>query len=225
MNYASLNRADPNTIADVLRQIAFGRVMVGQIPQCIRRKDGSVNSPYNLATLGTIVLPNEAKAASIVRATAIAGTAAAGELAAQAFGATPATTQIAVAPNGDLVFLLTDAYTAVDVTYIPERGFSVETFFPVVSNVLTLPNSVVGGGKGVALLTEAEAVSGTSTGKKIILVPGSGAPSAGQCRLNLAKTTVTFATADAVTRARVKLLCVETTNDLQGVLIGTDNVL
>jgi len=47
------------------------------------------------------------------------------------------------------------------------------------------------------------AVAAGATGRKVVLVPGSGAPAAGQARLNLAKTTVTFAGADAVTSATV----------------------
>ncbi len=65
-------------------------------------------------------------------------------------------------------------------------------------------------------------MSGTSVGKKIILAPGAGAPAAGQARLNIAKTTVTFAVADAVTRARVKIL-LATQFDLQTLLDETDD--
>lgn len=225
MKYTQLSKANANTLADYFQALALGRLLIGQIPQVRRRVDLSANSPYNLATLGSLVLPDEAKASSIIRATAIAGTAAAGELTIVGFGATPATTQIAVAPNGDIVGLLADAYTSVDITYIPERGFSVQSFFPVVTNVLTLPTGWTGTGHGVALVTEVEAITATATGKKIILVPGAGAPVAGQCRLNLAKGTITFAGADAVTRARVKGLRIEESADLNTVLQGTNDTL
>lgn len=214
----SFDRANPNDIADQLRSISFGSVLQGQLTQAVRKKDLSVAQSYNLATLGILTLPDNGKASIIHRAYARAGTATLGELSPQAFGTTPTTGQIAVTPTGDIACLLTDAFTSVDIIFTPERGdtnavdkngevtSSNGNFFPVVSNVLTLPSAITS--RGVILLTEAEAVSGTSTGKKIVLVPGAGAPSAGQCRLNLAKSTITFATADAVTRARVKLLLV-----------------
>ena len=225
----SLDRADPNTLADAARTMSLGS-MLRAMPVALRAQNPNTaaSNGSQLATLQTISLPQDAKAHSIFRATARAGTAAAGELTVAAFGATPTTTQVAVAPNGDIVFLATDAYTNVDIVYLPERGdvfgsgqtlpgtsaaavasqtmqapFAQVTL-PVSSNVLTLPSSITG--FQVVLLMACVANTGTSTGTKIILVPGAGAPAAGQCRLNLAKTTVTFAAADAVTNATVDLL-------------------
>lgn len=226
----SFNRANANDLPDMFRKIQLGSLLQGQLPQVRRKADLSAAQSYNLATLGILTLPDVGKAASIVAAYARAGGVALGPLTVVAPGTTPATTQIAVTPNGDIACLLSDAYTSVDIIYTPERGDSnavdangdtlqsgAGNFFPVVSNVMTLPSALTS--RGVVLLMEAEAIAGTTTGKKIVLAPGAGAPSAGQCRLNLAKSTITFATADAVTRARVKLLlCAKAENDLATVL-------
>lgn len=201
---SALDRTNPNTLSNGLQAIALGSLLQGQMPQCRRQVNavGAGNAGYNLATLLAIPLPASGKAAAISRATVRAG-GVTGELTPVAYGTTPATGQIAVGPNGDIVTLAADAITDLDVTYLAERADVIETVFPVVANVISLPAAIVA--QGVVLLAEVEALAGTSVGKKIVLIPGAGAPSAGQARLNLAKSTITFATADAVTRARVTL--------------------
>jgi len=219
----AFDRSNPNTLADLLRSIALGSFLQGQVAQ-VRRAlspDALGTNPQNLATLDAVSLPNSGKANTILRATVRAG-GVTGELTPVAYGATPATTQCAVGPNGDLVFLAADAITDVDVNYIPERGDVVDTVFPVVTNVLTLPASITD--RHVVLLAEVEALVGTTTGQKIILVPGAGAPAAGQARLDVAKATVTFAGADAVTRARVKLVVVAA-EDLAAVLEADETII
>lgn len=216
LQFSSLDRANPNDLADLLRSIAIGSVLLGQVNQAYRLQNFSVAEASSLATLGIVKLPDNAKAAVIHSAYARAGGTTLGPLTIVGAGVTPTTTQIAITPSGDLACLLSDAYTSVDVIFTPERGDSNAidkngepnanngNVFPVVSNVLTLPSALTA--RGVVLLTEASGLTATATGRKIVLAPGAGAPSAGQCRLNLAKTTITFASADAVTRARVKLL-------------------
>lgn len=199
---SELNKVSPQFLADALRIVKFGDVVRG-LPTTLRKKD-PVASSYQLATLHALALPDSAKAAFIFRAYARATSAAGplGELAVVGPGVTPATGEIAVAPNGDIVTLAADAYTSVDVHYLPTKYDLGEVTLPVVANVLTLP--VAATTPGVVRIFEAEALVGTSVGKKIILMPGAGAPAAGQARANLALTTVTFAVADAVTSARVK---------------------
>ena len=201
----AIDKGDPNTLASYLQLLEFGSLLQAQLPQQRRQVDMVAEGVdvYNLATLDALVLPANAKAAAIIRATSRAG--AAGELTPQAFGTTPAATQIAVSPCGDIVTLAADAVTDLDVVYIPERMDVIEAVFPVAVNVLTLPASIQTRGVVLAVEVEALTAGAGATGPKIILVPGAGAPAAGQCRLNLAKTTITFAAADAVTRARVKL--------------------
>jgi hypothetical protein len=204
-NYESFAKANPNTLADHLRKMGIARVMSAQVPQAVQKVDPAAD-PYQLATVESVGLPAFARASSILRATVRAG-GVTGELTPVAFGVTPATTQIGVAPNGEIVVLAADLITDMDVTFVPESG---EVYdlpeIEVATHVATLPTFVTS--RGVALLIEAEALTGTATGKKIILIPGAGAPAAGQARLNIAKSTVTFAVADAVTKARLKLLIV-----------------
>ncbi len=234
----SFDKANPNDVADELRSIQFGSLLQGQVNQFRRKSDLSAAQSYNLATLGILTLPDNGKASSIVSAYARAGGVALGPLTVAAVNATPTTTQIAVTPSGDIACLLSDAYTSVDIIYTPERGDSNAVdingdvinvsapgnVFPVVTHVITLPSALTA--RGVVLLTEAEALAGTVTGKKIILAPGAGAPATGQARLNLAKSTITFATADAVTRARVKLLlCATAAKDLYNVLNATATLI
>lgn len=214
----SLDRANPNGLSDLLRKIGFGQLLQGQVAQLRRGVDMDAlgADPNELATLDVLRLPDEGRAATILRAFARTGTAGTGEMTVAAPGATPATGEIAVSPSGNIVTLAADAITDVDVSYMPERGDSFEGTFDVASDVLTIPTSITG--RKVVSLLDVEATEGTATGRKVILVPGAGAPAAGQARLNVAKTTVTFAGADAVTRARVVLLlgsAVETTETLE----------
>lgn len=224
MSRSDLNRANPNTLADQLKSLKAGNLFLGQMVQHKRKLNPSSLgvSGYNLATLHALQLPAFSRASSVIRATVRAG-GVTGELTPAAFGATPTTGQIAVAPNGDIVVLAADAITDLDVTYIPERGDVIEVFFPVVAGVMTLPTSGWAT-RGVVALLEAEGLAGTVTGKKIVLVPGT-APATTQARLNVAKTQVLFNSAtDALTRARVKLL-IGQADDLQTVLDETDDVL
>lgn len=167
------------------------------------RKAAPAASPYQLATLQAIVLGDYKKASSILRATVRAG-GVTGELAVQAYGATPITGQIAVAPNGDIVVLATDAITDIDVHYVPSQVEVVElTVDGLVGSELPIPAKYTA--RGVVSLLEAEVLAGTTLGKKIILVPGA-APATTKANLDVAKTKVQFNSAtDAVTKARVKI--------------------
>lgn len=202
----SLNRTNPNSINDALRKIRFGDFLMGQTIQARRAVNMDLQgvSAYNVATLDTLVLPDLSKAALILRATSRAG-GVTGELTIVAYGTTPTAGQIAVAPNGNIVTLGSDAVTDLDIVYAPERGDVIDAVFPVVSGVLTLPTTGAYARKPILLL-EAEGIEGSVLGKKIVLTPGT-TPATLQARLNVAKTQVLFNSGtDALTRARVKML-------------------
>lgn len=200
----ALAGATNNTLPEHLKTIAFAAVMRGQINQVVRKKDPATSSYAPGATVETIVLADDAKANAVTRAYSRAGTVT-GELTVVAPGTTPATGEISVQPNGDIMVLAADAITSLDITYVPERGDVVElNNWPVASNAIALPAWVTS--KGVVLLLEAESLEGTLTGKLHVLVPSGSAAATTQARLNVAKTSVKFAPADAVTKARVKLL-------------------
>lgn len=213
----ALDRANPNTIADMYRKVKIGTVLAGHMPQHVRmfNMDEAGANAGNLATVDAMQLPDFSRAAVILRAFSRAG-GVTGELTVAAPGATPLTGQIAVAANGNIVTLETDAITSLDVLYVPEAGEVVESVFPVVSNAIALPGNFTE--RGVIAVLEAEVVEGTATGNKIVLA-AAGAPAAGQAALNADKTSVVFNATDAGTRARVKLLvAVRPKDQLQNVL-------
>lgn len=214
-----LNRANPNSIADHLRKVAVGDLLGSSLPQHVRKvnMDAAGANAGNLATLDALVLPDFAKAGTILRAFARAGTAGTGEMTVAAKDATPATGEIAVAPNGNIVTLAADAITEVDITYVPEgNAEAVEIYLPVASDAATIPAQYTS--KGVVVLLEAELVAGTATGNKIVLTQG-GTPAAGQAAMDVAGAQVDFAAADAGTRCRLKLLVAKAAAEqLQAVL-------
>jgi hypothetical protein len=201
---AALAGATNNTLPEHLKTIGFAAVMRGQINQVVRKKDPAASVYSPVATVEAVVLADDAKATSILRAYARVGTVT-GALTVVAPGTTPATTEISIQPNGDIMVLAADAITSLDVTFVPERGDVDELpNWPVASDAIALPARITT--PGAILLLEAESLEGTLTGKLRVLAPSASAAATGQARLNLAKTSVKFAPADAVTKARVKLL-------------------
>lgn len=202
-----LNYANPNHLPDLLRELKFGDI-VRALPVFLHKQDptpGTV-ATGNLTTVEVIKLPNDAKASVIHRASSRTGTVT-GELTPQAYGTTPATTQCAVTPCGDIAVLPADVITDLDVVYQPAKGEVVEYTGDVVTGVLTLPSAWTT--RGVIYLLEAEVTVGTVTGGKTILVPVAGAalPATTKAQLTSNKTTVSFNNAtDAPTKARVKCL-------------------
>lgn len=202
----ALSRANPNALADHFRNLDIGQILSAGIP-VYRRKFSFVaggTSARHVATLQHMALDPKAKATSILRATVRAG-GVTGELTPVAFGATPATTQIGVAPNGDIVALAADAITDVDVVYVGDKTDSVELVLPVnpATGVALIPSKYTA--LGIVLLHSANATVGTVTGEKRVLVPGAVNPATPQVRLDVAKTQVQFTVADAVSRATVVL--------------------
>lgn len=232
----AIDNAKPETISDAFRTIALGDVLRDQIPQVLRKQQPAAD-PSQLASvqsLGTVA--KGAPAAIIMRARSWAGTATPQELAPQAYGTAPAAGQIAVAPNGDIVVNAADAWTDMDVTYIPERGDIVTLPpLPVVAGVLTLPSNVLrsDGSRTVLLLVNATATAigaGGISGAKAVVVPaGTQAapvlPATTQASLSIDGLTVEFNSAtDKVTQAQVTLLVVSAA-DLDTLLEQSSNIL
>jgi hypothetical protein len=190
----SLDRADANTLADIMRYAKLGHVMSG-----FRRTIRSQNA----VTGDQIVLPNLLKAKRVLSAYARAGTGTAGELTVVTTGS-PTAGQVSWNAVGDIVFAAADDWTDVDVEYEPVMGVELVTLtgFPVVTNALTLPASALPADQlcSVVGYTAAGAAS-----TKTVLAAGS-TPSAGQANLNDAKATIVFNAADAVVTADVVML-------------------
>ena len=214
-----------STIADAAAIAKLGSVLRA-LPTFLRIKNmvTAPVSPYQLSTVQTLTLPDDAKAATILTAYARTATAGAGVLTVAAVGATPTTGQIAVAPNGDIVTLAADAITNVDVIYQPNKYDLFEVVLPVVAatGLMALPAAFTS--KGVVFLLEGEALVGTAIAKKIVVVPGAGATAAGQVKLDVAKANVMFNIADAITSARVKF-AVSSAVDLDALLTGASNLI
>ena len=204
---AALNAANPNQLADALRAMGFGS-FVRSMPvqrRSVALDGAAATNPYVVAAAQSITLPDDAKVGYLLAAYARAGTGTKGVLTVdhqtpEASGdAQPAAGHVDVAASGDLIFHAADAWTKVDLLYIPAKYDTKELTLPVVTNALTLPTQL---GDAVALL-EVEALVGTSVGKKIIDVVGT-AVAAGHAAFSLDKLTVNFQATDAVTSARVK---------------------
>lgn len=208
---AQLNNANPSTLPSGLQLLKVGDLLAA-LPARLFRKNPAAAS-YNLATVEAIGLPEGAHAATILRAYARAsGGGTLGELAVQAYGATPADGQIAVAPNGEIVVVASAAYTDVDVEYVPEAYDVVELTLPVTSSDATIPAAYTAAPGGVLFLLEAESLAGTVTGDFIVMVPSDSAPgTTKQANLKLAKGIVKFKASDAVTSCRLKFAVVPAT--------------
>jgi hypothetical protein len=210
-----LDKANPNQLADFLREMGFAD-FVQAMPVQLNKKSVVVgaNANGNIAAVHIYKTPDGQKAAMILRCTGRAGTVL-NEFAPQAYGTTPATTQCAVTPCGDIAFVAADAVTDFDVWYLPQKGEVVEFEGNLATGVLTIPPQYVA--RGVMLLMEAEITAGTVTGKKGILVPlasgGAGLPAAGRAQLTSNKSTVSFNDGtDAGTKAKVKILVAPATD-------------
>jgi hypothetical protein len=232
----SFDTAKPETIADLFRIIALGDVLRDQLPQVLR-KQLPVSDPAQLGTLQSFGCPAKgAPAASILRARAWRGTTTPAELTIEAYGATPGSGQIAVAPNGDIVVLAADAWLDVDVTYMPERGdVVVLPPLPVATGLLTLPKTVLdASGNRMAILLLSAVVtavsSGTALGAKNVLVPAgtigaTALPATGKAQMTLDGLGVQFNNAtDHVSQAQVTLFVVSA-NDLDTLLESASNIM
>lgn len=198
----AVNRANPQAVADELRKLEFGTVLRAQVPQCLYKAAPAASSAQ-LATLQAFVLPNNGKAVTILSAYGRAGGVTSGYLTIKDNGVTPGSGEIAVAPNGDIVVLAADAWTNVDIVYIPQMGEEITISLPVVSNDLTIPATYVS--QGVLKLVSATSTAGTLTGALIVLADSASAPATTKALLDLGHAKVKFAVADAVTAATVVL--------------------
>lgn len=203
---AALNKADINALADALRLMGFGNfVRTMPVQRFAVGVSGAGVNPYVLAAPFSVTLPDDAKCGWLFAAYARSGTGTLGQLTvdnnvSEKFsGSAPAAGHVAVSPSGDVIFAAADAWTTVDLLYIPARYDIQELTLAVASNSLTLPANM----PKVVNIFEVEATLGTSVGKKIIDVVGT-APAAGHAALALSKLTVAFQATDAVTQARVK---------------------
>lgn len=199
----ALNNGNANSLPSALAILKIGTILRSMVTFIAAQATVVPGGDQpQLATLRKLTLPIGAKASTIRRAWSRAGSVT-GALTPVAYGVTPTTGQIAVAPNGDIVTLGTDAITSLDVEYEPMRYDVLEYDADVVSNDLVLPAAITG--RRVIALLSAEGYAGTQVGKKIVLVDGARSTTDGTCNMNVLKTIVQFDATDAITKARVKV--------------------
>ena len=208
-----LNRADLNTLSYVLQTAKFGDV-VRSLPVHIYRIAANQAPTDQITAVHSYKLPDDCKASFILRATAIAGSGTAGPLTVDAspMVTAPAAGHVNVTQSGDLAFAAADAWTSVDVLYVPLKLDVVSYTGPVVaaSGIMTLP--VVLQTTAVAIY-EATANIGTTTGPAAVIAQATAVPTTThQVNFNGAKSQVQFRIADAVTSATVKLGVIPGTN-------------
>lgn len=187
-----LNEANPNKVAMAEQLAKLGDTLV----------QGSAlfySGAVGGTTAHTITLPNGRKALKILLALARTG-GVTGYFTEVAPTAALATTQVQVTPTGDILFLAADAVTAADVLYIAQDGTIYTDTVPVAANVAAFAQNR----RGVVLLS-VNRDTGGATGAATILKRAA-APAAGQSSLKLDGTGVTFAGADAVTKATIQYI-------------------
>jgi hypothetical protein len=204
----ALNRANPNTIADQLRNLELGAVLGAILPQQLVKQDFVADGTINLTNYLDLVLPDNAKAISVIHNYVRAG--ATGKFGVSYTSDTddaPATTTYWVTKAGDIRTLASDAVTDMDILYQPLRGDVYELVLPIATGIVTIPTELVT--RGVLLLEEAEILAGTTLGGKTVIAEAAttSLPATTKACLDLAHAYVLFNNAtDAGTRCRVKLL-------------------
>jgi len=224
---AQLDAANPQVLADMLRQAKIGTVLRGlSVSLRFLKPSAILVVPYVNATVQSTQLPEGAKCESIITAYARSGAGTLGPLTVSA-SQTPAAGSVGISASGDLIFNAADAWTSVDVSYEVAKGDVIELTLPVVpaTGVCALPVATgQPAAPGAIVLMEAEALTGTSATKKVVVPSAAAAPAAGNAGFNFAKTSVFFAIADGVTTARVKL-AVPPGTDLNALLEASSNFL
>ena len=186
-----LNEAQPGKLPDANRQLRMGEAMaVGA-----RTVRGAVVGDV-------LVLPETAKAMAILGVYAVAGTVT-GRFTAAAPDSTPATTQAAVDPAGNIEFAAADAVTIAEVVYIAHEGGIYEDLIDVDAG--GTEQGSLQGLRGAAMIISVEATAGTATGAKTVAGRGT-TPGAGAAAIADDPTLIEFAAADAVTQARVRYI-------------------
>lgn len=210
----NLNAGNPDTLPTGCKLVQFGSVLRG-LPTTLANEDPVAAPGEHAATLERIAKSDLAPALTVSLVYGRVGGVTSGPLTAAAYP--PITGQYSIAPNGDIVVLAADAWTKVDAVFLPYKCDLIEYTGQVVpgTGVMSIPQYIVD--RGVAVLVRANALAGTVTGLKIVQAPAAAAPATTKAGLNLAKSSLFFAVADAVTSATV-LLAVFPAVDLDSLL-------
>jgi hypothetical protein len=198
---SALQRANLQTLAPAFQKMGLGQFIRSMPTHLYAQAPAAAGAdPWATAAAQSLYLPDDAKAETILTAYGRAGSGTVGPLTVVATtNSAPTAGNVMISPNGDLLFAAADAWTSVDVFYVPAKSDTYIETLSVASNAAVIPTALT-----ALILKEAQSTVGTRTGNLVVLTPGS-TPSTGQCCLNAAKTQVIFASADAVTQCQVKL--------------------
>jgi hypothetical protein len=219
-----LDGANPTPLADMLRAVKIGSVLRALPTELNGKAPLAVTvDPYVAAAAIALSMPDDAKAAFLFRGYGRAGTATPIELVVDAAqtgaAANPAANHVGISPNGDLVFHGADAWTSVDLLYLPGKYDVVELTLPVVGSSMAIPATFK-----AMYLFEAEVTVGVVVGKKIIDGPAT-ATALGHVELDAAKANVIFNAGDVVAgTARVKF-GVYSATDVDALLEAVSNFI
>lgn len=186
-----LDESNPNKTADANRLLRAGSA-AALLPRTAR--------VVVVAGTGVGLLPELAKAAQILRCYVSAG-GVTGYFTPLKGDATPATTQVAISPTGDLLFLAADAVTEAEVVYVGDEGEIFEDVLVVAGSNATLPL-----GRRAVRLLSAEVLTGLVLGAKAIDDRGTAA-GAGEATLSVTGAIAQFNATDVVAgTARVRYI-------------------
>lgn len=199
-----LNDANLNQLADMFRALRFGDIL--RALPVKRYKAVPNNAPADMiAAVDTLQLPDDAKAVRVLRAYARAGSGTLGELVVDAAPMTTATAagHVNVTESGDVSFADADAWTFVDVEYMPEKLTVLEFTLPAsAADTFTIPTA-----PGIPVrLMAAESMVGGVTGKFAVIAPSDSKPGATkQASFKLVKDKILTKASDAVTTLKFKV--------------------
>jgi len=204
-----LNQANPSVIASQLRVCKVGDIFRA-LPVYAKGLSMTVAPTDMIATVGSFQLPNDAKAEVILRAYGRTNTGSVSNgpltIAAGRMTSAPSTLNVQVTESGDIAGLASDAWTAVDILYIPRKFSSVITLtLPVVAGtgVCALPPAVTSA--GMDSLLSATVTVGSVTGPAFVIANGTAPTNTHNVNMDLSKTQVQFRVADAVTAATLTI--------------------
>lgn len=184
-----LDEANPNRLPDAAREVRIGSAL-GNAPRNAR--------VVVVAGTGVGALPEDAKAVAVLRCYVTAGTVT-GHFTALQTAAAPATTQVGVSATGNLQFLIADAVTEAEVTYVTAEGVIRQETIAVASQIGALPAGIQ-----VKTLLSATDVTGGGSVAKTVVARGN-APAASSASISIDGDTIRFGDA-GVTSALVRYL-------------------
>jgi hypothetical protein len=184
-----LNEANPNKLPNAVQALPLGNA-IGLTARTARI--------VVVAGTGVGALPEDAKAAALIRARVTAGTVV-GAFTCLTTDAAPATTQAGINALGNIQFLIADAVTEAEVVYFVAEGVVREESIVVASQIGALPSGI----QARVLLAATDTTAGASTAKTVAARGNS--PGAGTASISVDGDSIRFGDA-GVLKATVRYI-------------------